>query len=89
MGKLFKNLGLLLLSAAIVLTALGILVQSYMQSREFIEKISQSFSDSIDGTVSVKSADINLLRGFSLEQVLVLSGDQPPLPFLSVEHSVL
>lgn len=89
MGKLFKNLGLLLLSTAIVLTALGILVQNYMQSREFIEKISQSFSDSIGGNASVKSADINLLRGFSLEQVLIESSGETPEPFLAVERSIL
>ncbi|MEM6885256.1 MAG: AsmA-like C-terminal region-containing protein [Verrucomicrobiota bacterium] len=89
MGKFFKNIGLLLLSTAIVLTALGILLQNYMQSREFIEKISQSFSDSFGGTVSVQSTDINLLRGFSLDQVLVLSSDDPPQEFLAVEHSVL
>ncbi len=89
MGKLFKNLGLLLLSTAIVLTALGILVQNYMQSREFIEKISSNFSDSIGGEVSVDSAQINLLRGISLHQVLIRSGDEQPHDFLSVELALM
>jgi uncharacterized protein involved in outer membrane biogenesis len=89
MRKLFKNLGLLILSAAIVLTALGILVQNYMQSREFIEKISESFSESIGGEISVESVDINLLRGFSLDQILLQSGSEPPETFLKVDTALL
>ncbi|MEM1158100.1 MAG: AsmA-like C-terminal region-containing protein [Verrucomicrobiota bacterium] len=60
-----------------------------MQSDEFIEKICQSFSDSIGGTVSVESAEINLLRGFSIDHVSILSGNDPPQQFIAIEHSVL
>lgn len=89
MGNLFKNLGLLFLSTAIVLTALGILVQNYMQSREFIEKISQSFSETTGGSIEVESLNINLLRGGSLNEVQVLSDRPSPQPFLTVEKSLL
>lgn len=89
MRQLFKNVGLLLLSMALVFTALGILLQNYMQSPGFIEKISQSFSEFLDGELEVESAEINLLRGVALNEVSVSPSESSSEPFLQVDGAYL
>jgi len=84
MRKLLKNMGLLLLSLAIVLTLLGNAIQNYMQSREFIEKISDSVGEFLLADIQVEKTTIRLLKGISIRGISINPPEVSESPFLKI-----
>ncbi|MGF1678711.1 MAG: AsmA-like C-terminal region-containing protein [Candidatus Methylacidiphilales bacterium] len=87
MRVLIKNLFLLVCSTTLVFFGLGWLVQNYMQSEEFIEKISRSASETLGGSLHIDHTKVELLRGVTFFKV-TLDRD-PPLPHPLVEMDYL